>query len=314
MTQNSKLTGASAFAKRVGKLIPKLAQGKEDILLIGEQGSGRKTIAFEIHVERGRKKPIVLIDGTTATDAEVRAVLADADATTAETQTGRRMASPVDNGSVVIADLDKMAPHNQAVLVAFMKEGRRKHTGLKIMVTVSDQLVRLAQSGAIGIDMLAFLEKFEAVEIPPLRDRIEDISSLVTSLTKALCTTLGKPMKEIDQNTIHILSQGQWPGNVKQLAGVIGKAVMISHGDVLELPNEFLDERQHLTDAVENIHGAKVFVLDQSLDIIEKLLIQRALKQFLYNQSKTAQVLGLSEANFRYRLKKFGLPSIRQKV
>jgi transcriptional regulator with AAA-type ATPase domain len=56
-----------------------------------------------------------------------------------------------------------------------------------------------------------------------------------------------------------------------------------------------------------------VFILDQSLDLIEKLLIQRALKQFLYNQSKTAATFGLSEANFRYRLKKFGLPSIRKK-
>ncbi len=314
MAQDSKLSGSSPFAKKIVKQVQKLAQGREDVLLVGESGSGRKTIALEIHAERGRKKPVVLVDGMTATDAEIRAVLAGADAAAAELQTGRRMSPPVDYGTVIIADLDQMAPHNQAATAAFLKEGRKKYTALKVIATIGDQLVRLAQGGGLSPELLPHLEKFETVDVPPLRERVEDIPHLVSSLTKAMCSTLGKPMKEIDENTHHILSQGQWTGNIRQLAGIIGKAVMISHGDKLELPGEFLDERQHLTDAVENIHVGKVFVLDQSLDIIEKLLIQRALKQFMYNQSRTAQILGLSEANFRYRLKKFGLPSIRQKA
>ncbi len=314
MPQESRTQGTSPFARRIAKQVQKLAQGKEDVLLLGEPGTGRKTIAGDIHAERGKKRPIVILDAPTATDAEVRVVLAGGDPETAEAATGRRYAAPAETGSLVIADLEALAPHNQSLLLAFLKEGRKKYAGLKVMVTMSEPLVRLAQSGRLAPDLLAHLEKFESVDVPPLRERLEDIPVLVASLTRHYCSVFGRPVKEIDANTTHILSQGQWPANLRQLGAVIGKAVLISHGDALELPGEFLDERQHLTDAIENIQGGRIFVLDQTLDLIEKLLIQRALKQFMYNQSKTAQVLGLSEANFRYRLKKFGLPSIRQKV
>lgn len=314
MAQDQKLIGTSPFARRISKQIQKLAQAKEDVLLLGEPGTGRKSLALEIHLERGKKRPIVIVDCLTATDAEVRAVVAGGDPEAAEATTGRRMTQLAEQATLVVADLERLAPHNQALLVAFMKEGRKKFGGIKVIVTMSEPLIRLAQGGGLASDLLVHLEKFETVEIPPLRDRLEDIPAIVTALTKQYCSAMGKPMKEIDDNTNHILSQGQWPGNLRHLAAVIGKAVLISHGDRLELPAEFLDERQHLTDAVENIHGGRIFVLDQTLDLIEKLLIQRALRQFMYNQSKTAQILGLSEANFRYRLKKFGLPSIRQKA
>ncbi|MFN0158649.1 MAG: helix-turn-helix domain-containing protein [Bacteroidota bacterium] len=314
MAQESKLGGNSPFAKRIVKQVSRLAQGKEDILLLGEPWSGRKMIAFEVHAERGKKKPVVLLDSLSATDVEIRSVIAGGDATAAEASTGRRMAGLTDQATLIVSDIESMAPHNQSLLVSFLKEGRKKYTGLRVFITISQNLIRLAQSGDLSADLIPYLEKFELVEVPPLRQRLEDIPALVHSMTKQYCLIMGKPMKDIDENTTQVLSQGQWPGNIRQLSAVVGKAVQISHGDNLELPGEYLDERQHLTDAIENVHGGSIFILDQSLDLIEKLLIQRALKQFMYNQSKTAQILGLSEANFRYRLKKFGLPSIRQKV
>lgn len=314
MAQESRLAGASPFAKRIVRQVSKLAQGKEDVLLIGEPGVGRRTIAWEIHNARGKKRPFVLLDGTTATDAELRSVLGNGDPDQAEAVTGRRPVSLVDHATLVIADVDSLNPHNQSLVSAFLKEGRKKYAGLKVIATAKYSLIRLAQSGSLGMDLVNHLEKFETVEVPALRDRIEDIPALIVSITKQLSATLGKPMKDIDPNTSHILSQGQWPGNVRQLVGVLGKAVMISHEDDLILPPDFLDEHQHLADAITNIESSKIFVLDQTLDLIEKLLIQRGLKHFMYNQSKTAQVFGLSEANFRYRLKKFGLPSIRKKV
>ena len=79
------------------------------------------------------------------------------------------------------------------------------------------------------------------------------------------------------------------------------------------LPEEYLDERQHLENAIESILAAKVFDLDRILWLMEKLLIERLLGVTRDNQSKAAEVVGLSEANFRYRLKKFGIMSVREK-
>jgi DNA-binding NtrC family response regulator len=310
----SRLTGTSAYARRIVKLVQKLGQGKEDVLILGEPGTGRKTVALEIHGERGRRKPVVLLDLASATDAEVRAVIAGGDTAAAAAHTGRRYTDLTDGATLVLGDIEACSPHLQALLASFLKDGRKKYAGLKVIVTARYTLLHHGQAGTLLPELIAHMEKFEIVEIPALRDRMEDIPHLVATITKHLCAAAGKPMKELEDTTMRTLVAGQWPGNVRQLVAVLGRSVHISHGDTLELPAEFLDERQHLTDAMENIHTGQIFVLDQTLDLIERLLIQRALRQFQYNQSRTAQVLGLSEANFRYRLKKFGLPSIRQKV
>lgn len=314
MAQESRIAGNTQFAKRLVKQVQKLAQGKEDVLLVGESGVGKRTIAWEIHNERGKKRPYILIDAASALDLEVRAVLNGTNADIVEAMTGRKRPALADHATLTIADANYLSPQDQTALVSFLKEGRKKYAGLKVILTMTEKVIRLAQESILSQDLLSYIEKFETIEVPALRDRLEDIPILVQTITKQLCTLLNRDMKEIDENVSHILTQGQWPGNIRQLVGVLGKAVLTSHGEKLELPADFLDERQHLTDAIENIRTGRVFVLDQSLDLIEKLLIQRALRQFLYNQSKTAAILGLSEANFRYRLKKFGLPSIRQKA
>jgi DNA-binding protein Fis len=80
------------------------------------------------------------------------------------------------------------------------------------------------------------------------------------------------------------------------------------------MPGDYLNEHQHLQNAIENITAAKSFDLDKSLWLIEKLLIERLLSVTKDNQSKAAQVMSLSEANFRYRLKKFEIKSVREKT
>ncbi|MGA9117351.1 MAG: helix-turn-helix domain-containing protein [Bacteroidota bacterium] len=314
MSQNERTVQASPFARKMTRALPRLAQGREDVLLAGEPGSGRRTLALAIHRERGKRRPLVMLDGSTATDAEFRVVLASGDENAAHASTGRRLSPLADQATLVFTDLDVVAPHNHALVASFLKEGRKRYAGLRVLATIAQPLVRLAQSGAFAPELAGQLEKFESIQVPALRERLEDVEELVASISRELCAAMGKPLKRADAGFISILRQGQWPGNIRQLAGVVGKSVLISHGDTLILPAEFLDESQHLADAINNIREGRVFVLDQTLDLVEKLLIQRALREYQYNQSRTAQILGLSEANFRYRLKKFGLPSIRQKA
>jgi len=268
---------------------------------------------LEIHTARGKKRPYILVDARTAPDEEIRASITSQQIEAAETMTGRKAATVQDQATLVIADLELLAPQNQELLLRFLKDGRKRYSAVKVIITIQKPLEQLAQSGMVSADLVPYLEKCELVEVPALRERVEDVPALVENIAARICASFGVPSKTIDQNTGHILSQGQWPGNIQHLVAVVGKAVLMSKGEKLELPGDFLDEHQHLEDAITNIATAKPFVLDQSLDLIEKLLIQRGLKQFLYNQSKTASIFGLSEANFRYRLKKFGLPSIRKK-
>jgi DNA-binding NtrC family response regulator len=314
MAHQTRIVGTSTFARRIGKMLSKLAAGKEDILLVGESGTGRRTIAWEIHGARGKKRPYILVNGRSVVDEEFRATITGQHIENAEELIGRKPATLQDNATLCVADADLLGSHNLDILNRFMKDGRKKFSGIKMILTMSDSPEGLLQDNRITPDIATLLQKFERVDVPPIRERLEDIPFLAESIVANICENAGLSSKSIDANNSHILSQGQWPGNIHQLADVLGKAVLISRGDKLELPPEFLDEHQHLEDAIRNIMSGTPFILDKSLYLIEKLVIQRALKHFLYNQSKTAQIFGLSEANFRYRLKKFGLPSIRRKA
>ena len=117
----------------------------------------------------------------------------------------------------------------------------------------------------------------------------------------------------ISLDLTRVLEKSSWPGNIRELAKVVGKGALVSKGNELELPDDYLNEHQHLQDAIENITAGKAFEMDKSLWLIEKLLIERLLGVTQNNQSHAAAAIGLSEANFRYRLKKFGVPAVRKR-
>jgi DNA-binding NtrC family response regulator len=262
------------ISKSLTRQISKLTATKDNILILGEPGVGKRTIAQEIQSKSTKGKPLV-IDGLTAVDAAFQAL----------------------SGRLTVANVDAVSPHNQHLLARFLKE----NPGARVVLTA-------VRSDGLDLDT----KGFEILEVAPLRERLVELPELVKSISERLCKQFGKPKLEIGGLLLNVLPQSSWPGNVKQLVDVIGKGVLQSHGDHLELPSEFLNEHQHLEHAIQNIAAGRIFVLDQTLDLIELLLIRRALDTFQYNQSKTAEVLGLSEANFRYRLKKFGLPSVRK--
>ena len=115
-----------------------------------------------------------------------------------------------------------------------------------------------------------------------MRERPEDLPDLVKSILHGY----GKESLSVNDNVIRVLEKGNWPGNISELVKVIGKGILISDGKELTLPDEYLDEHQHLQGAIENITAARVFELDKTLWLLEKLLIERLLAVTQNNQSR----------------------------
>ncbi|MEK9137111.1 MAG: sigma 54-interacting transcriptional regulator, partial [Bacteroidota bacterium] len=133
MSQETRLVGTSNYAKRIGKLVSRLASGREDILIIGEIGAGRRTLAWEIHNARGKKRPYVLVDGRTAIDEECRAIFTGHQVDVAENMTGRRPTVVQDQATVTVADAELLAPQNQELLLRFFKDGRKRYSAVKVI-------------------------------------------------------------------------------------------------------------------------------------------------------------------------------------
>lgn len=273
------------MTKKPPKIL-ELAKSKRDFFIIGERGVGKRHLARQIHVARGARV-LVMIEGSSSHDTEIHEVLGQV----------------AGDATLCIANIDSMVPHNQAEIASLLNR-RGKNKKLTVIATA-------ISADSLEPDIKERLKTFEQINIPPLRERLQELPKIVNAMVVGLCKTLDLKALEVDDATIAVLSRSKWPGNLRDLHATVGASIMKSHGDTLELAAEYLNEFQHLEIAIENIVTGKNFVLDEALDIIEKLLIQRALKQFRYNQSQTSEIIGLSEANFRYRLKKFNLPSVR---
>ena len=289
------MNNSSSFAKQISRRISKLA-GKKDVLIIGEQGTGKRHLAHEIHQARSRKGQYIVLDGLSTELSEVQAVFFGRNRDQVRSTTGHDAAKLSDNATLCIANVDAFGPFEQNQIGGFLGQGRKEYSGIMVILTASDET-------EVSLDIAAF----ETVEVPALRDRPEDIPELA----KSILHDLGRETLAIGDSELRVLAKSSWPGNIAELAAVVGKGTLISTGDSLQLPGEFLNEQQHLQDAVEHIAASKPFDLDRTLWVIEKLLIERLLHVTRNNQSRAAVGMGLSEANFRYRLKKFGIKSVR---
>lgn len=291
------MIGISPFAQQVSKQIRKFAN-KKDILIIGEHGSGKRHLAHEIHQSRAKKGPYILLDGLSTTHAEIQAVLFGKNREHVRSVTGHDPAKLSNHATLCIANLDALGPHEQDLIATFLEKHRKEYAGMRAILTASDMM-------KAGIDV----GPFEGIEVPPLRERPEDIPDLV----KSILQSLEKESLRVDSHVIRVLEKSSWPGNIRGLSQVIGKGILISKGDTLELPDEFFNEHQHLQHAIENIGALKAFDFDKTLWLIEKVLVERLLRAAQNNQSRAALVFRLSEANFRYRLKKFGIENVRER-
>ena len=194
--------------------------------------------------------------------------------------------------------LHYLVPHEQDLVATFLQKHRKEHAGMRVILTVADMT-------KVAIDVA----EFEGIEIPGLRDHLEDLPHLV----KSILQSLGRESLNVSDNLTRVLEKSSWPGNIRELAKVVGKGALVSEGNELELPDDYLNEHQHLQSAIENITAGKVFELDKTLWLLEKLLIERLLGVTRNNQSHAAAAILLSEANCRYRLKKFGISAVRKR-
>jgi len=209
-------------------------------------------------------------------------------------------------------NIEDLSFSNQSRLARFLdsKKGKPK---VRVIAAVKESVEKCFEKGTIVEALFNQLSTFEKIYISPLRERPEDIPALAEQFIVDACKELGIRVKTLDANTLDFLAKFDWKENVRGLKAVIDKSVHQTEGEALTLPREILDERSHLQGIINNIELKKRFSMDLGLENIEKLLLQRMLKAFGYNQSRVAEALGITEGNLRYRLKKYSIPSSRQR-
>lgn len=321
------IVGRSKSVEQLKKQISRLAKGTKDILIVGETGVGKGVVARRIHTEQfaqiSDQHPYLSVNASVIDDRELEAVLFgfEKGVPGMPPTTKRGLFELSENGTLLIEEVEDASFRNQMKILDFLEtrvtkrmggnEGREIKT--RIILSMKHTTSELASTHKIYEDFAAKLGSFETVLIQPLRERPEDIPILVKYFVNDISKDLGIKDVAIDINAIDVLVRHPWKENIRELKAVIDKSILFSSGGKFVLPPELTDEKTEVVKMINNVISGQEFVLDNSLDVIEKGIIERALTRFGFNQSRAASFLGMTEQTLRYKLKRLAIPSARHR-
>jgi len=322
------IIGKSKATEDLRKQVAKIAKTQKDILVIGETGTGKGAVAKNIHAEQYKDNgkndhPFVSVNCSVVDDRELEAVLFgfEKGVPGMPPTTKRGIFELADGGTVLIEEIEEASFRNQIKILTFLEERKTKRLGgnssktvtLRVIMTLKHSPEELLNMNKLYEDFYRRIRQLDAIEISPLRDRREDIPVLVKHFVSEISKDLGIRDVALDINAIDVLVRHPWKENIRELKAVIDKSVLFSTGGKFSLPPELADEKTEVVKMINNVVSGQSFVLDNSLDAIEKGIIERSLTKFGFNQSRAAHFLGMTEQTLRYKLKRLGIASARNR-
>lgn len=300
--------GKSAAMKELLQLVQKVAKTDANILITGENGTGKEVIAREIHRFSSRQEePLVCVDMGAVTESLFESELfghVKGAFTDAKTDRAGKFEA-ADGGTLFLDEIGNLSYPLQAKLLVALQSRHVIRVGSNDPITINIRLIcatnsNLHESVQIGTfreDLLYRINTIQ-VEIPPLRDRREDISLLADFFLKKYASKYGKGSLRLSKDTIHKLENYLWPGNIRELQHAIEKAVILADGNELQ-PSDFYMK--------DHSGGKSANIENMSLDEAEQLLIGTSLKRNGGNMSAVAAELGITRPTLYSKIKKYGL-------
>jgi transcriptional regulator with PAS, ATPase and Fis domain len=314
------LVGASVSLRQSVLLAQKIAPTSLPVLIHGESGTGKELFARLIHADSRRaENPFVRINCAAINDSLLESELFghEKGAFTGAISQHHGRFERAHGGTLLLDEITETSPAFQAKLLRVLEEMDFERVGGKenirvnvriLSTTNTDILTRLA-TGRFRKDLyyrLAGLRLF----IPPLRQRREDIPQLIWLFINQFAAETRRRITSIDSDTLQILCQHPWPGNVRQLRNVIRTLTILGSGEVLTL-DDVPTVREELTlpvhfDPSEAVGRVTVpDTSDQTLEQLEQIAILAALERARGNQTKAAQALGISNRTLRDKVKRY---------
>jgi DNA-binding NtrC family response regulator len=308
------LLGRSAAMQRVYSLIERAGPTEANVLILGENGTGKELVARELH-RRSRRAESVMVSVDLGAVAEnlfeselfghVKGAFTDARGD----RIGRLQAA--DGGTLFLDEVGNLPLHLQPKLLTALEQrqivpvGANRPVPIDVRVIAATNLPpeRLADEGLFRPDLLFRLNTVE-IELPPLRERREDIPILIDHFVGLYSRKYGKPQRILPPDVFAALQAYEWPGNVRALRHAAERAVILA-GDGAFTVEDFSLSRA--AQARTSIAPPPASASDLNLERAEKQMVEQALKKHSYNISLAAAELGLTRASLYRRMDKHGL-------
>lgn len=307
--------GISREIKKVVDMAIKVAQDKDaSVLITGENGTGKEILARIIHYASERKKQVfVPVNSSAIPDTLIESEFFGhkKGAFTDAKEDKKGFFEMANGGTLFLDEIADMPFSLQAKLLRAMEERKIKPIGGNKELNVD---IRIISATNKNIDKLIKEEKFRMdlyhrintfiIDIPPLRERPEDVEPLLQHFVSDLCKKKKKHSPKIDVALIARLKHYKFPGNVRELRNMVERALILYDGIQLTID----DFSMKFDETPEQKSDAKTASLESfNLDENEKHLIESALRETAGNQIKAADLLGLSRDALKHRIKKHGI-------
>ena len=293
----------------------KASMSSSSVLLYAETGSGKEVFSQSIHYDGLRKdKPFIAINCAAIPALLLEGMLFGTEKggfTGAENKKG--LFEEANHGTILLDEVNSLEPYLQSKLLRVLQEGYIRPIGgtksididVRIIATLNEEPEKLIQSGKLRKDFYYRLCVIR-INIPPLRERKDDIPIFVDKLIEKYNKILCKNIRGIDEAMMRKLQEYNWPGNIRELTNVIEAAINMADTNSI-LTENYFDFRieygncNNVVDIITNKDGG--FDLENYISDIEKTIIEKILKKNSYNVSKTARELNISRQTLQYKIK-----------
>ena len=304
------LLGSSDSMKQVRALIDRAAPTDANVLILGENGTGKEIVAREIHrLSRRGDKPMVSIDlGATSEslfDSELFGHVKGAFTGAVGERMGRLKAA--DGSTLFLDEIGNLPIHLQPKLLTALEQrqvvpvGSNRAVPIDVRVIAATNMTaeQLGDPAKFREDLLFRLNTIE-IHLAPLRERRDDIPSILDHYLALYSRKYSKPARKLPPEVLHVLQQHDWPGNVRALRHAAERAVIMADGDCFSVADFPLQSRS-------SAPAVPVIGASLNLEQFEKQMIERALRMHHFNISLAASELGLSRGALYRRMEKYGL-------
>lgn len=304
------LIGESESMQKVLNTVQKVAVTDANVLILGENGTGKELIARAIHRASKRNDEVFIsVDlgaiSESLFESELFGFKKGAFTDAKEDRAGRFEAA--NKGTIFLDEIGNLSFGLQSKLLSVLQNRKVVRLGtnreipidVRLICATNMPLYQMVNENKFRQDLLYRINTVE-IQIPSLRERIEDISPLVDHFLDIYCKKYKISKKRLNSSTAKRLEKHTWPGNIRELQHAVERAVIMSESELLE-PHDFFISQNN------SANNSNQLPSNMNLEETEKMLIRKVIEKHGGNISKAAKELGLTRASLYRRIEKYGL-------
>lgn len=323
------IIGESSQIKKAIYMAKKASENDAAVLIYGETGTGKELLSQSIHYNSARKNgPFLAINCAALPETLFEAILFG---TTKGSFTGAidkaGLFEQANGGTLLLDEINSISPQMQAKLLRALQEKVIRRIGgtkdisvdVRVISTTNENPKDIIKSGKMRLDLYYRLNVI-FLEIPPLRERTEDVLLLTNKFIENYNMKLDKNIKGISEDVKKIFTKYLWPGNIRELDNVIYSSMIMADENILNKnslnmywDDELLKKDEETQDTYINLIGMKEEIegvngsLEDRVSKIEENYIRNAIEAYPNNLSKAAAFLGISRQALQYKMKKYNI-------